>query len=48
MTCIDCSYMFVYDHSVDKICNCFKTDAVEWTLWHPRKDLHGHSMGQRY
>nr|DAN02378.1 MAG TPA: hypothetical protein [Caudoviricetes sp.] len=23
MTCIDCSHMFVYDHIVDKICNCF-------------------------
>ena len=45
MTCIDCSYMFGYDHIVDKICNCFKTDAVEWTLWHPRKDFNGSSMG---
>lgn len=33
MTCVDCSYTFRYDHSVDKICNCFLRDAVEWTLW---------------
>ena len=29
--------MFGYDHIVDKICNCFLRDAVEWTLWHPER-----------
>nr|DAW51770.1 MAG TPA: hypothetical protein [Bacteriophage sp.] len=24
MTCIDYSYVFGYDHSIDKICSCFK------------------------
>ena len=45
MTCVDCLHMFVYDHSVNKICNCFLEDVVEWTLWHSRKELNGSSMG---
>nr|DAN77459.1 MAG TPA: hypothetical protein [Caudoviricetes sp.] len=45
MTCIDCSHMFVYDHNVDKICNCFKNGCCRVDIRHPRKDLHGSSMG---